>query len=103
MATTPVCSNPVNVGRFGTSGWNYLVGPPLKNLDFGASKAFRLRERTYLQFMMTMSNAFNHPSFTTPNANISTPSSVGVISGIRGALSGQPSARNIDFILKLSF
>jgi len=56
-----------------------------------------------MPFVMTMSNAFNHPSFTTPNANISTPSSVGVISGIRGALSGQPSARNVDFILKLSF
>jgi hypothetical protein len=100
---TPVCSNPANVGRFGTSGWNYLVGPPLRNLDFGASKAFKLRDRASLQFMMTMANALNHPSFTVPNANISTPSSVGVISGIRGALLGQPAARNIDFILRLVF
>jgi hypothetical protein len=53
--------------------------------------------------MMTMANALNHPSFTVPNANISTPASVGVINGIRGALLGQPSARNIDFILRLVF
>jgi hypothetical protein len=101
--TSTVCSAPANVGRFGTSGWNYLVGPPLRNLDFGASKTFRIRERTSLQFMMTMANAFNHPSFTVPAANISTPSSVGVISGIRGALLGQPAARNVDFILRLVF
>lgn len=102
-ATTPVCSNPANVGRFGTSGWNYLVGPPLRNLDFGLAKDFRIRERVTVRFSMTMVNALNHPSFTTPSANISTPSSVGVISGIRGALNGEPAARNIDFVLHLIF
>jgi hypothetical protein len=101
--STPVCSNPANVGRFGTSGWNYLVGPPLRNLDFGLSKDFRLHERVALRFTMTMTDALNHPNFTNPNANISTPSAVGVISGTRGALLGEPSARNIDFVLRLMF
>jgi hypothetical protein len=101
--TTPLCNNPANVGRFGTSGWNYLVGPPLRNLDFGLSKQFRLYERATLQFTMTMVNALNHPNFTVPAANISTPSSVGVISGTRGALLGEPPARNIDFVLRLMF
>lgn len=102
-ASNPVCSNPANIGRFGNSGWNYLVGPPLRNLDFGLSKEFALRETMALRFTMTMVNALNHPSFTNPNANISTPSSVGVISGLRGALLGEPTARNIDFILQLRF
>lgn len=101
--TTPVCNNPANVGRFGTSGWNYLVGPPLRNLDFGLSKQFRIYERATLQFTMTMVDALNHPNFTVPAANISTPSSVGVISGTKGALLGEPVARNIDFVLRLIF
>jgi hypothetical protein len=100
---TPVCTGPASVGRFGTSGWNYLVGPPLRNIDFGVAKDFRLHERAALRFSMTMANAFNHPSFNTPNANISVPASVGVISGIRGALLGEPASRNIDFILHLIF
>jgi hypothetical protein len=50
-----------------------------------------------------MVDALNHPSFTNPSANISTPSSVGVIGGTKGALLGEPSARNIDFVVRLMF
>jgi hypothetical protein len=101
--TNPICSNPANVGRFGTSGWNYLVGPPIKNLDFGLSKDFKIYERVALRFTMTMTDALNHPNFSNPAANISVPSSVGVISGTKGALLGEPSSRNIDFVLRLMF
>jgi len=101
--TVPLCSNPANIGRFGTSGWNYLEGPPLRNLDFGLSKDFKVYERVALRFSMTMVDALNHPNFTNPAANISTPSSVGLISGTKGALLGEPSARNIDFVLRLMF
>jgi hypothetical protein len=102
-ASTPVCSHPANVGRFGTSGWNYLIGPALKNLDFGLSKDFKPIERVTVRFTMTMVDAFNHPKFTNPSANISTPTSVGVVSGTKGALLGEPSARNIDFVLRVMF
>jgi carboxypeptidase family protein len=101
--STPICNNPANVGRFGTAGWNYLIGPPLRNLDFGLAKDFKVHERVTARFSLIMVNALNHPSFNTPNANISTPASVGVITGIRGALLGEPSARNIDFVFRLSF
>ena len=101
--TTPLCSNPANVGRFGTSGWNYLTGPPLKNLDFGLSKDFKPIERVTLRFTMTMVDALNHPNFTNPSSNISAPSSFGVVGGTKGALLGEPSARNIDFVLRLMF
>ncbi len=95
---TPVCTNPANIGRFGTSGWNYLVGPPLRNLDIGLSKDFKLHERAgpaihHDDGGCTESSKFHEG----PAANISTPSSVGVISGTKGALLGEPSARNIDF------
>jgi hypothetical protein len=102
-ASTPLCSNPANVGRFGTSGWAYLVGPPIRNLDFGLAKEFKVRERIKLRFNMTMADALNHPNFQVPAANISSTGTVGVISGARNALLGEPSTRNIDFILRLMF
>jgi hypothetical protein len=101
--TTPLCSNPADIGRFGTSGWNYLVGPALKNLDFGLSKDFKPIERITMRFTMTMVDALNHPNFTGPASNISAPTSLGVISGTKGALLGEPSTRQIDFILRLMF
>jgi hypothetical protein len=104
-ATNPVCSNPAPVGRFGNSGFNILHGPPIRNLDFGLLKDFKYRDRLTVRFNMTMVNALNHPSFTTPAANISSPGTVGVISGQTRALLGQPTnnGREIDFGLRLSF
>ena len=47
--------------------------------------------------------ALNHPNFTNPSANVSVPASFGVVSGTKGALLGEPSDRNVDFILQLMF
>ena len=102
-ATNPVCATPANVGRFGTSGWNYLTGPPIKNLDFGIAKDLRIRERFLLRFNMTMANALNHPSFTIPAANISSVGTVGAISGTTNAALAEPAARQINFSLRLNF
>jgi hypothetical protein len=99
----PVCSNPTPVGRFGNSGFNILAGPPIRNLDFGLMKDFKYRERFTLRFSMTMANALNHPNFTNPAANISSPGTVGVISGQTRPLLGEPGPREIDFALRLDF
>jgi len=101
--SNPVCSNPANVGRFGTSGWNYLMGPSTKNLDFGLGKDFRMSDRYLLRFDMTMADALNHPNFAIPAANISAPGTVGVISGLTGAALVEPTARQINFNLRLAF
>jgi len=52
---------------------------------------------------MLMVNAFNHPSFSVPSANISAPSSVGIISSQTRPLLGEPGPREIDFTLRLTF
>jgi hypothetical protein len=52
---------------------------------------------------MTMANALNHPNFTFPANNISAPATVGTVSGLTKALFGDPSPREIDFMLRLSF
>jgi hypothetical protein len=101
--SNPVCTKPDNVGRFGNSGWNYLEGPPIRNFDFGLAKDFKVRERYLVRFNMNMANALNHPNFTLPNANISSPTTVGVISSQTRPLLGEPGPREIDFGLRLDF
>lgn len=101
--SNPVCTNPVNVGRFGNSAANILTGPRVFNLDFGLMKNFRLAERKDLQFRMTMANAFNHPNFGTPRANISAASTLNTINSQVRAMGGQPAARQIDFALRFTF
>jgi Carboxypeptidase regulatory-like domain len=101
--STPMCSNPADVGRFGTSGWNYLQGPPTRNLDFGLSKDFRIADRFTLRIGMNMADAFNHPNFTVPSANISSSGSVGVISGLTAQQAAEPSARQINLNLRMIF
>ncbi len=101
--TTPVCTNPVNVGRFGNTGLNILSGPPIFNADFALMKNFTFREKKRLQFRMTMANALNHPNFAVPRANISSKGTVGTIAGQVRALLGEPAPRQIDFALRLQF
>jgi hypothetical protein len=102
-STTPVCTNPANVGRFGNSGLNILAGPRIFNLDAALMKSFALREKTRLQFRLTMANALNHPNFANPRANISSRGTVGTINSQVRALNGSPSPREIDLGLRLEF
>ena len=101
--SNPVCSNPANVGRFGNSGWNILTGPRVFNLDFSLMKVFPIREGNDLQFRMVMGNAFNHPNFGLPRANINSPSTLGTIASQVRAFGGQPPSREINFGLRLRF
>lgn len=102
-ASTPVCAKPDNVGRFGNSGFNILAGRPIRNLDFGLLKDVKLAERVRLRFAMTVANALNHPNFTNPSANISSPGTLGVSSTQTRPLLSEPGPREIDFALRLSF
>ena len=105
-ASDPICSNSkdfVAPGRFGTSGWNYLNSPPIRNLDFDLSKEFKVSERYAVRFHMMMVDALNHYNFAAPAANISATTTVGVISGGAVPLLGEPDSRQIDFGLRLIF
>jgi hypothetical protein len=100
----PVCSDPANIGRFGNAGVNILEGPPLKNLDFGLFKDFRILEKGTLEFQSIFSNVFNHPNFAQPAADISSTSTVGLITSTAGSyLPGSNSSRVINFALRLRF
>jgi hypothetical protein len=102
-AAVPLCTNPANLGRFGNSGVNILRGPDLVVLDFAASKYFSITERVRLQFRLLGSNIFNHPNFAQPAANISSPGTVGQITGTFGELQGNEESRQFHISLRVEF
>ncbi|MCI0418824.1 MAG: carboxypeptidase regulatory-like domain-containing protein [Acidobacteria bacterium] len=62
---------------FGTSGVNILRADGFQNLDVSLSKNLSLGESRYIQIRSEFFNAFNHPNFGAPNANINQPAQVG--------------------------
>jgi hypothetical protein len=84
---------------FGNSGTGLVNGPGQANLDLAISKMQALpwlHEKTALQFRAEFFNAFNHPQFSNPDSNFSSPT-FGVISNT------SVSARVAQLALKLSF
>ncbi|MGC1130423.1 MAG: carboxypeptidase regulatory-like domain-containing protein [Candidatus Acidiferrales bacterium] len=69
-------------GTFGDSGRNMFQGPPSKNVDAAIAKNWSVRERYNLQFRWEMFNAFNHPIFGTPDANVGDGGSFGKITSL---------------------
>ena len=98
----PNCRPAAPVGRFGNAGVNILRGPSSVNFSASMMKEFPIRERMRLQFRATASNVFNHPNFLLPAVNISSPGTVGVISGTYGEQTGEE-ARQVHFMLRLHF
>jgi len=85
----------VNVGRFGNSAPNILVGPGTFDLSGGLRKEFQLAERVRLMVEGTFRNVFNHPNYSTPATNIRA-ANVGTITslnGLAGPRVGQLGAR----------
>ena len=103
-AATPVCTAPVNVGRFGNAANNLLVGPPMRNVDLALIKDFHLTERFSLQVEGQATNAFNHTNFGNPTGNISSPATGATItSTLTNYLQGSGAARAIYVMMRLKF
>lgn len=62
---------PVTEARFGTAGFNTLLGPGIVNLDMGLFRQFKVTERVNLQFRAEAFNFTNTPHFANPGGNIS--------------------------------
>jgi hypothetical protein len=82
---------------FGTLGRNVLFGPGQRILDMGVIKDTRINERFKIQFRAEAFNLPNHPIFSNPAANISVPSTAGVIG------STAVDNRSLQFALRLLF
>ncbi len=100
-------SNPAT-GTFGTCAPRMFHGPGISDADLSLFKQFRFTERFRLQFRAEFFNAFNHPNFANPSANINSPGSFGKVTNtlnpILGTNSGGPGdPREIQLALKLYF
>ncbi len=93
----PAAFVPNASGTFGNSGKNPFRGPGIATADLGFIKNWQIRERYAAQFRWEMFNAFNHPSFSTPNNDPSS-SNFGQITSI-----GPIPPRVMQGAVKLSF
>jgi len=82
--------------RYGNNARNNVIGPPLLDLDFSASKNFRFTEKRGLEFRAEFFNIMNHPIFGQPNTTVGT-GNFGTITGTR------VDSREIQFALKLNY
>jgi len=95
-------------GTFGTCAPRKFHGPGIQMVDLSLFKQFKFTERWQLQFRAEFFNAFNHPNFGNPSANISSLGSFGkvfnTLAPILGTDSGGPGdPRQIQLALKLYF
>jgi hypothetical protein len=67
----PFAYRPVTDIRFGTAGFNSLVGPGIANLDLGVFRQFRITERWNVQFRAEAFNSTNTPHLGNPGTNVS--------------------------------
>jgi hypothetical protein len=95
-----VAGGPAYFATYGNSGYDMLRGPRYQDWDISLQKNIVFQSRYHVQLRADSFNAFNHPNFSTPNANISN-STAGTIS----AVSGTPSyeQRTVEFAVKFSF
>ncbi|MGB9430843.1 MAG: hypothetical protein WBQ89_01250, partial [Candidatus Acidiferrum sp.] len=95
-------------GTFGNCAPRLFHGPGIQMWDLSLFKQFKFTERYQLQFRAEFFNAFNHPNFANPSANIASPGSFGKVSNtlapILGTDSGGPGdPREIQLALKFYF
>ena len=95
-------------GFFGTCAPRMFHGPGIQMWDMSLFKQFKFTERYQLQFRAEFFNAFNHPNFGNPNANISSPGSFGKVSNTLAPILGNDSGgpgdpREVQLALKLYF
>jgi len=74
------CPTSVNQGLWCNApiGRNSMTGPGFMNVDFSATKRFRITESSGLTFQANFFYVFNHPNFEVPGTNYNSPSTYGI-------------------------
>ncbi len=81
---------------YGNLGRNTERGPNAVNYDISASKTFHITERQRIQFRADFLNAFNHPNWGKPDANISDGGNFGRVFNVS-------TGRNIQLVGRFEF
>jgi len=83
VAPPATCGPAHNAACMGTAGRNILIGPGINVVDASLMKSFPVfGESRRLTFRLELFNAFNHPNYALPDANISNVNTVGSISSL---------------------
>lgn len=95
-------------GTVGNSRRNQLIGPGLSQLDMDLIKNTKITERTSLQFRWEVYNVLNRANFGAPSDFLIPGGIFGQVTGtpdvaLGNPVLGQGAARNMDFVLKLTF
>lgn len=91
-------------GTFGDAGRNLVRAPGLWQLDSALAKSIGLTERVSLQLRAEVFNLFNRAQYGSPNANLSSPLSFGVITTpVNQGATGSGTPRQFQFAMRVSF
>jgi len=93
----PAAFTAVPSGAFGNAGRNILRGPGWITFDMSVQRRIQFTDRANVTLRADIFNVFNRANFGLPAANISAPTTVGVIS----SLAGDP--RVMQLSLRLGF
>lgn len=88
--------------NYGDSGYDMLRGPGWWNMDMNLQKNIKWGSRYNVQLRADSFNVFNHPNFGVPASDISTTSSVGVIS-TNSTSTPIYESRSVEFGAKFTF
>jgi hypothetical protein len=103
----PCAFTPQALGTFGNLGRNTLIGPGITDVDFAASKHFRVTEGKEILFRAEFFNLMNHPNFEGPTLSFRRIFGGGTqpaLSSSAGLLSNTTTkSRQIQFGLKFIF
>jgi hypothetical protein len=81
--------------QYGNAGYALLEGDGIANADLVLTKRWALAEEREVQFRTEFFNAFNHPTWGVPGANVD--------AGGYGRVTSASQARQIQFGLKIAF
>ncbi|HTF70520.1 MAG TPA: hypothetical protein VK638_48395, partial [Edaphobacter sp.] len=84
-------------GTYGTSSRNMLRSQRLWNLDTSVFRTFPLYREMQLNLRAESFNVANHPTLSTPNSTITTPSTFGTVTSVVG------NQRLMQFAAKIVF
>lgn len=98
----PICSRPLNIGRFGNARLDSLQAPNYIDLDTALTKNFKLGGAAHMQFRISAQNVLNHANFAPPASVDITSPTVGSITSTYAESAGSR-ARQVDLWVRISF
>ena len=91
-------------GTYGDAGRNLVRAPALWQVDLAMAKKVSLTERLGIELRVEAFNVFNRAQFGSPQANLSSPLSFGVITTpVNQGATGSGTPRQFQLALRLSF